>query len=144
MQSAKILPVKELRPLNLRPVTKERVEFLKARIKEKGYDPSCPMVVRKEENGTGYIVINGCHRLRAVIKLGLEEVPVIEYPATEDPIRLALITQENDENVHPWDFLDKALLIKRLYNDLGTLEAVAEKLGWKGKAGVYHYINNAG
>jgi|GEM_PF-2984462 len=143
MKTAKIILVNKLYPLNLRPVVRERVEYLKVRIKEKGYDPSCPIAVQKKENDDGYVVINGCHRLQAVVELGLNEIPAIEYPSNEDPIRLALLTQENDENVQPWDFLDKAFLIKQLYNELGTLEAVAERLGWKGKAGVYHYINIA-
>ena len=95
---------------------------------DKGYDPSCPIIV--QPNCEGYLVVNGCHRLRAVQELGISEVPAVEYPAEEDPVKLALITQENDETVQPWDFLDRAFLVKRLYQELGTQEKVAERLGW--------------
>jgi exodeoxyribonuclease V alpha subunit len=58
-------------------------------------------------------------------------VPVIEYPADEDLVRIALTTQENSESVQSWDFLDKAFLVKKLYDELGTQEKVAEKIGWE-------------
>ena len=141
LQPTKIVPVDKLTPLNLRPVLGLRVGLLKASIQQKGYDPACPLVV--QTNGKGYLVVNGCHRLQAVRELNLREIPVVEYPVDEDPVRLALRTQENDEGVQPWDFLDRALLVKRLYSDLGTLDAVAQKLGWKDKSSAHHYLNIA-
>jgi len=95
-----------------------------------------------QTNGKGYLVVNGCHRLQAVQELGLKEVPVVVYPADEDPVKLALRTQENDENVQPWDFLDRAFLVKRLYEELGTQEKVAEKLGWT-RPNVSYYLQIA-
>lgn len=64
-------------------------------------------------------------------ELGLREIPVVKYPVDEDPVRLALRRQENDEGVQPWDFLDRAFLVKKLYHALGTQEKVAARLGWK-------------
>lgn len=128
MRPTNVVPVNKLTPLNLRPVLELRVEFLKASIREHGYDPACPLVV--QPNGDGFLVVNGCHRLQAAQELDLKEVPVVVYPADEDPVKLALRTQENDENVQPWDFLDRAFLVKRLYEELGTQEKVAERLGW--------------
>lgn len=58
------------------------------------------------------------------------ELPVVQYPPGEDPVRLALRTQENDESVQPWDFLGRAFLVRRLYEELGTQERAAERLGW--------------
>lgn len=141
MQTTKIVSVKELIPLNLRPIVDSRVAAIRASIEKKGYDPSCPLIVQR--NGTGYFVVNGCHRLQAVRELGLAEVPAVEYPNEEDPVRIALQTQENDESVQPWDFLDRAFLVKRLYEELGTQEKVAERLGWT-RQNVSYYLQIAG
>lgn len=132
--------IKKLKPLDLRPVINSRVMAIKASITARGYDPACPLIV--QPNGNGYIVVNGCHRLRAAKELGLKELPVIEYPAEDDPVGLALRTQENDESVQPWDFLDKAFLVKNLYGELGTQEKVAERLGWE-RSNVSRYLEIA-
>lgn len=137
MLTSKVVPVGELHPLNLRPVTEERVKTLKDSIENRGYDPSCPLIVQR--NGAGYLVVNGCHRLRAAMELNIKELPVVEYPADEDPVRIALRTQENDEQVHPWDFLDKAFLVKKLYEELGTQEKVAERLKWE-RSNISRYL----
>lgn len=140
MQTTKIVSVKELIPLNLRPIVDSRVAAIRASIEKRGYDSSCPLVVQR--NGTGYLVVNGCHRLQAVRDLGLAEVPAVEYPDEEDPVRITLQTQENDEGVQPWDFLDRAFLVKRLYEELGTQEKVAERLGWT-RQNVSYYLQIA-
>lgn len=137
---SKTVSVQELVPLNYRPIIDYRVQFLKQNISDKGYDPACPLVVQR--NGKGYMVVNGNHRLQALRELGISEVPAVEYPAEEDPVKLALITQENDENVQPWDFLDKAFLVKKLYEELGTQGKVAERLGWS-QQNVSYYIQIA-
>lgn len=95
-------------------------------IEKKGYDPACPLVV--QPNGNGYLVVNGCHRLAVLPRLAVKEVPVVEYPSDEDPVRLALKTQENDEGVQPWDFLDRACLVKKLLNQGLTQREVAQKI----------------
>jgi DNA modification methylase len=137
--TTRTVSVGELKPLDLRPIVDLRVAVLRASIEQRGYDPACPLIVQR--NGAGYVVVNGCHRLRAVRELGLEEVPVVEYPAEEDPVRLALRTQENDESVQPWDFLDRAFLVQQLYEKLGTREAVARRLGWaEGNVSYYKAI----
>lgn len=138
---SKTVSVQTLIPLNFRPVIDYRVRYLRDSIASKGYDPSCPLVVQR--NCRGYLVVNGCHRLRALQELNISEVPVVEYPAEEDPVKLALMTQENDESVQPWDFLDRAFLVKRLYGELGTLDTVAERMGWKDKSNAHHYLRIA-
>lgn len=131
--------IENLKPLDLRPAIDSRVAAIKASIAARGYDPACPLIV--QPNGAGYIVVNGCHRLRAAKELGLKELPVIEYPVEDDPVGLALRTQENDESVQPWDFLDRAFLVKKLYQELGTREAVANRLGWaEGNVSYYKAI----
>jgi hypothetical protein len=56
-------------------------------------------------------------------------------------VRIGIFSRpENDENVQPWDFLDRAFLVKRLYEELGSLEKATEKLGWKGKNTAYYYL----
>lgn len=141
MQVTKIVSVEKLKPLNLRPIVESRVSLLRENIAKNGYDPACPLVVQPD-NGS-YLVVNGCHRLAALPGLPVEKVPVVEYPPEEDPVQLALKTQENDEGVQPWDFLDRAYLVKKLYEELGTQEKVAEKLGWKGKNSVHYYLSIA-
>lgn len=102
MLTTRTVSVGELKPLDLRPIVDLRVAVLKASIEQRGYDPACPLIVQR--NGAGCVVVNGCHRLRAVWELGLGEVPVVEYPAEEDSVRLALRTQENDESVQPVNY----------------------------------------
>ncbi|MGB9793343.1 MAG: ParB N-terminal domain-containing protein [Thermacetogeniaceae bacterium] len=133
---SKYVSVDVLYPLNLRPVTEERVKTLKDSITKNGYDPSCPLIIQR--NGAGYLVVNGCHRLRTARELNIKELPVVEYPADEDPVRIALRTQENDEYVQPWDFLDRAFLVKKLYEELGTQEKVAQRLGWTQQSVSYY------
>ncbi|MDR9756946.1 MAG: DNA methyltransferase [Thermoanaerobacterales bacterium] len=125
----KTVNTEELIALDLRPIIDYRVQHLKDSISTRGYDPACPLIV--QPNHQGYFVVNGNHRLRALRELNITEVPVIEYPADEDLVRIALTTQENSESVQSWDFLDKAFLVKKLYDELGTQEKVAEKIGWE-------------
>ncbi|MGB9846832.1 MAG: DNA methyltransferase, partial [Desulfotomaculales bacterium] len=132
----KIVSVKHLKPLNLRPIVESRVSFLRESITKNGYDPACPLIV--QPNNGSYLVVNGCHRLAALSGLDAEKVPVVEYPPDEDQVQLALRTQENDESVQPWDFLDRAYLVKKLYEELGTQERVAERLGWAKSHVSYH------
>jgi len=139
MQTTKIIPVENLKPLNLRPIVESRVSLLRESIAKNGYDPACPLIVQPS-NGS-YLVVNGCHRLAALPGLPVEKVPVVEFPPDEDPVQLALKTQENDEGVQPWDFLDRAFLVKQLYQDLGNREMVARRLGWaEGNVSYYKAI----
>ncbi|HHV36096.1 MAG TPA: ParB/RepB/Spo0J family partition protein, partial [Syntrophomonadaceae bacterium] len=136
----KTVSTEELVGLEFRPIIDYRVRHLKDSISTRGYDPAYPLIV--QSNHQGYLVVNGCHRLRALQELNVNKVPVIEYPADEDPVKIALTTQENGESVQPWDFLDKAFLVKKLYDKLGIQEKVAEKLGWT-RANVSYYLSVA-
>ncbi len=128
--------LEQLFPFNLRPVLAYRVDILKESIRKNGYDPACPLVVQK--NGDGYLVVNGNHRVQAAKELGLTQLPVVEFPSEEDPVKLVLRTQENDESVQPWDFLDRAFMVRKLYEELGTQEKVAERLGWAQSSVAYY------
>jgi DNA modification methylase len=128
METSKIISVDRLYPLNLRPIVDYRVNALKTSIVKHGYDLSCPLIVQK--NCDGFNVVNGCHMLRAAIELNIQHLPVLEFPDEEDPASLAMRTQDANESVQPWDFLDRAYLVKQLYQKLGTREEVAKHLGW--------------
>lgn len=116
-KATKIIPVESLRPLNLRLVV--------------------------QRNSSGFDVVNGCYRFCVLQDFGIAEVPVIEYSRNEDPVQLVLRTQEADNSVQLWDFLNRVFLAKRLYEELGTLDVVAEKMEWKDKSNAHHYLRIA-
>jgi len=70
MQTTKIIPVENLKPLNLRPIVESRVSLLRESIAKNGYDPACPLIV--QPNNGSYLVVNGCHRLAALPGLALK------------------------------------------------------------------------
>lgn len=128
MQTVQVVQVKALHPLDLREIIPARVEFLKKSIEKHGYISAYALIVRP--NGNGYDVIDGNHRLRVLLSLGIPAVPGLVVARDADPVDVALKAQGAAEGVQPWDFLDRAFLVKRLCRELGTQEKVAEKLGW--------------
>lgn len=85
-----------------------------------------PVVV--VEDGSGFILIAGERRLRAVTQLGLETIPAVVRTANEqERLELALV-----ENIQRSDLnaLDEAKAYRHLIDDFGlTQERVAERVG---------------
>ena len=77
---------------------REYVEFLKKSIKEDHYIP--PVIVTKE--GHDYCIVNGHHRLYALMELGKEKIKCIVISGTfedSEPLRKAeLLLKEFDKN----------------------------------------------
>jgi len=103
---------------------KEKLEELKASIKEKGVLQ--PILVRKYEQG--YEVVAGERRLRAAKALGLEQVPVIIKNVTDrEALVLALVENIQREELNA---IEEAQGFKRLMEEFQfTQEAVAEAIG---------------
>lgn len=129
MQTAQIVQVTTLHPLDLREIVPARLDALSKSIQKHGYIPAHALTV--QPNGTGYSVIDGSHRVRVLLELGIHAVPALVVDQDADPVDVALQAQGAAEGVQSWDFLDWAFLIKRLYGELGTQEKVAERLGWE-------------
>lgn len=104
----------------------DEVKFdeLTASIREQGVLE--PLLVRPRENG--YELIAGGRRLRAAIKAGLKEIPIIVREATDtEVLQLALIENIQREDLNP---IDEALAYRRLQEEFGWgQEEAAAKVG---------------
>jgi ParB-like chromosome segregation protein Spo0J len=67
----KTVSTEELVGLEFRPIIDYRVRHLKDSISTRGYDPAYPLIV--QSNHQGYLVVNGCHRLRALQELNVNK-----------------------------------------------------------------------
>jgi ParB family chromosome partitioning protein len=101
-----------------------KIDELTASIREQGVLE--PLLVRPRANG--YELIAGGRRLRAAIKAGLKEVPIIVREATDtEALQLALIENIQREDLNP---IDEALAYRRLQEEFGWgQEEAAAKVG---------------
>lgn len=85
-----------------------------------------PLLVRR--SGDGYELIAGERRLRAAVRAGLTEVPVVVREASDhEALQLALIENLQREDLNP---IEEATAYRRLQNDLGlSQEEIAERVG---------------
>lgn len=102
----------------------EKIEELAVSLRSSGIIQ--PLVVRKGSDG--YELIAGERRLRAAIKAGLREVPVIIKDVSDDQVlKLSLIENLQRENLNP---VEEAEAYYRLIEDFKFLqEAVGEAVG---------------
>ena len=102
----------------------EKIEELAVSLRSSGIIQ--PLVVRKGSDG--YELIAGERRLRAAIKAGLKQVPVIIKDATNDQVlKLSLIENLQRENLNP---VEEAEAYYHLIEDFKFLqEAVGEAVG---------------
>jgi len=102
----------------------EKIEELAVSLRSSGIIQ--PLVVRKGSDG--YELIAGERRLRAAIKAGLREVPVIIKNVSDDQVlKLSLIENLQRENLNP---VEEAEAYYRLIEDFKFLqEAVGEAVG---------------
>ena len=101
-----------------------KITELAASIRDQGIIQ--PLVVRR--NGDGYELIAGERRLRAAIKVGLREVPVVVREASDhDSLQLALIENLQREDLNP---IEEAQAFRRLHEEFHlSQEEVAQKIG---------------
>ena len=101
-----------------------KIDELSASIREKGILE--PLLVRRSQNR--YELIAGERRLRAAVKAGLKEVPVIVREATDtEVLQLALIENLQREDLNP---IDEARAYRRLQVEFGWgQEETASKVG---------------
>ncbi len=101
-----------------------KIDELSASIREKGILE--PLLVRRRQNR--YELIAGGRRLRAAVKAGLKEVPVIVREATDtEVLQLALIENLQREDLNP---IDEARAYRRLQVEFGWgQEETASKVG---------------
>jgi ParB family chromosome partitioning protein len=112
-------------PLQPRRVFDEtKLEELATSIRDQGVIQ--PLIVRR--NGDGYELIAGERRLRAAMKAGLKEVPVVVREASDnDSLELALIENLQREDLNP---IEEADAYRHLHEEFHlTQEEVAEKVG---------------
>lgn len=101
-----------------------KLEELAASIRDRGVIQ--PLIVRR--NGDGYELIAGERRLRAAMKAGLKEVPVVVREASDnDSLQLALIENLQREDLNA---IEEAQAYRRLQEEfhLGQ-EEIAQKVG---------------
>lgn len=101
-----------------------RIEELASSIREQGMIQ--PLLVRR--SGDGYELIAGERRLRAAIKAGLEEVPVVVREASDnEALELALIENLQREDLNP---LEEASAYQRLQSEFHlTQDEIASTVG---------------
>ena len=101
-----------------------KITELAASIRDQGIIQ--PLVVRR--NGDRYELIVGERRLRAAIKAGLREVPVVVREASDhDSLQLALIENLQREDLNP---IEEAQAFRRLHEEFHlSQEEVAQKIG---------------
>lgn len=113
----------------------KRLNELKQSIQEHGVIQ--PITIHKNE--TGYELVSGERRLRAVIELGYERIPayIIEVESQDKLLELALIENIQREDLNP---IEIAQAYSRLQKDHGlTQEEVSQKVG-KDRATVANFI----
>ena len=126
-------PVDQLELSGLRDVRQNVVDEIKERIDQDGYDPARPM--RVIENGDGYVVADGNHRLQALRELQDESADVVpeQVPTVvekdADIVAVSVEANENESTFAEQDLFDYLDYIDRLRDD-HTQEEIAERLGW--------------
>ncbi len=101
-----------------------KIEELAGSVREKGIIQ--PLLVRR--SGDGYELIAGERRLRAAVKAGLTEVPVIVRQATDnEALQLALIENVQREDLNP---IEEGNAYQRLRDEFHwSQEEIAGKIG---------------
>ena len=138
----KVLPVEELNHFLIRDIRESIVDDLKERIGEE-YNPARPLTIVEQEGE--YLVADGNHRLKALVDLGVEEVPCVIHHE-ESPYSLAVKGNKDEDTYSPMDLFDWIELIDKMREDGMTQQEIGEEIGWtRAKVGEYsQLINNVG
>lgn len=101
-----------------------KIDELAASVREKGIIQ--PLVVRR--NGNGYELIAGERRLRAAVKAGLKEVPVVVREVSDnEALQLALIENLQREDLNPIEEASAYQCLQKEFNL--SQEEIAVKVG---------------
>ena len=124
-----MLGIEEISPDRGQPrrhFAEERLLELAESIRTKGV--LLPILVRRAQSGTGYVLIAGERRWRASQKAGLRELPALVREVTEaEAFELALIENIQREDLNP---VEEAEAFQRLIDEHGlTQERLAERVG---------------
>ena len=124
-----MLGIEEIGPDKKQPrrhFAEDHLVELAESIKAKGV--LLPVLVRRGQGGTGYIIIAGERRWRAAQKAGLRELPAMVREVTEaEAFELALIENIQREDLNP---VEEAEAYQRLVDEHGlTQEKLAERVG---------------
>ena len=119
--------IEKIAPNPLQPrrsFNEDGLEELAASVREQGIIQ--PLVVRP--SGDGYQLIAGERRLRAALKAGLKEVPIVVREASDDEaLQIALIENLQREDLNP---IEEATAYRCLQEDFGLgQDEIARRLG---------------
>jgi len=135
MVSYQELNVDCLLPFDIRNIRPQVLEKLKDRI-SKGYNPAKPLTVVKTKDG--FIVADGNHRLAVLKELGIQSVPCVVYN-DDDPYRLAIAGNLDEDTYAPMDLFDWLDIIKKLREEGLTQTQIGDRIGWS-REQVRNYI----
>ena len=137
-QAFLFLPVDLLRPNPDQPrkhFDNSALEDLSASIKEKGVLQ--PVLVRKDPEGEGFILIAGERRWRAAKAAGLAEIPTF-ISKDDDALEVALIENVQRENLNP---LEVAEALLKLKSTKGFMDQELAKIIGKSRASVTEILS---
>ncbi len=123
-----LLSVSQLQSFDLRDIREGVIGQLIERIRER-YNPARPISVIPNGEGS-YLVADGNHRLAAIRKLGIENVPCLVYPGNTDPYALAVENNMDEDVYAPFDLFDWLDIIGKLRAEGLTQLQIGEKIGW--------------
>jgi len=127
------LPVHQLGLSELRDVRTHVVEDIADRIRESEYNPSRPMRVVKADDGSGFIVVDGNHRLSALQQIDAidddELIPCVIETGDVDLYQLAHESNQDEATFAEEDLFDHLDYIADLREDHTQVE-IAERFGW--------------
>lgn len=131
----KVLDVEQLFPFDIRDIRSQVIEKLKERIGH-GYNPAKPLTVVKTEDG--FLVVDGNHRLAVLKELGIKSVPCV-IRDDEDPYKLAIAGNLDEDTYAPMDLFDWLDIIKKLREEGLTQAQIGDRIGWS-REQVRNYI----
>lgn len=121
----KLLSVNELEHFIIRDIRQTAVDELKERFEE-GFNPSKPLTVVVKDGK--HLVANGNHRLKALKELNIESVPCVVH-TDDDPYRLAVQGNEDEDTYSPMDLFDWIEVISSMKEVGYTQQEIAERIG---------------
>ena len=107
----------------IRTVKEHGVNHIKSRIEKSGYVDNFPILVSHEN-----IIVDGHHRVKACIELGIEFIPAIVKTISGGDLKKASFAANSaSETLVPMTFVDHAEFI---WGETGTQQETADILGW--------------
>lgn len=125
--SYKILKVKNLKFFKIRDLRESTLQDIKINIKENGYSDARVLAVVKMNSED--FVVDGNHRLQALIDLGIEAVPCVVYENV-DPYQVAIEGNIAENTYAPMDLFDWLSIIQKLKEGGLTQQEIGDKIGW--------------